>query len=71
MRPHGKAEEGVIVVEVGNRFRMVPSPLDTTQHVCKRRIRITETATAAVESAKIVTGGAMTEVDDESILGGC
>ena len=70
MGPYGKTEEGVVVVEVGNRFRMVPFPLDMTHHVRKRRIRITETATAAVERAKIVTGDAMTEVDDESILRG-
>ena len=69
MGPHGKPEEGVIVVEVGNRFRMVFPPLDMTHHVRKRRIRIIKAATAAVESAKIVTGDAMTEVDDESILG--
>ena len=70
MGPYGKTEEGVVVVEGGNRFRMVPSPLDMTHHVRKRRIRITETATAAVESVKIVMGDVMTEVDDESILGG-
>ena len=69
MGPYGETEEGVVVVEVGNRFRMVPSPLDMTSHVRKRRIRIAETATAAVKSAKIVMGDAMTEVNDESILG--
>ena len=69
MGPHGKEEEGVVVVESGNSLWMeLPSP-DVMYHVRKRRIRSTRVVMAAIERAKIVTGDAKTEVDDESIEG--
>ena len=71
MGPYGKGEEGIVVVKVGKRLRIEFPPLDMTHHVRKIRIRSAKIATAAVKSAKIVTGDAMTEVDDESIVGGC
>ena len=44
-------------------------PLDMKYHILKRRIRSTRVAAADVESAKIVMGDAITEVNDESIVG--
>ena len=67
MSPHGKEEEGIVVVEIGNSLQMeLPSP-DMTYHVQKRRIRSTRVVMAAIKRAKIVTGDAKAEVDDESI----
>ena len=70
MGPYGESKEGVVVVEVRKRLRMEFPPLDMMYHVRKRRIRSAKVATAVIESAKIVTGDAMTEVDDESRIGG-
>ena len=69
--PHGKAEEGVVVVEVGKSLQIELPPPDVTYHVCQRRIRSPSVAMAEVESAKIMTGDAKTEVDDEGIIGRC
>ena len=70
MGPHGKEEEGVVVVESGNSLWMeLPAP-DVMYHVWERRIRSTRVVMAAVKSAKIVMGDAKAEVDDESIKSG-
>ena len=69
--PHGKAEEGIVVVEVGKSLRMKLPPPDVTYHIHKRRIRSPSIAMAEVESVKIVTGDAKAEVNDEGIIGGC
>ena len=44
-------------------------PPDMTYHVRKRRIRRTRVATAAIMIAEIMTGDAMTEVNDKSVFG--
>ena len=67
MGPHGKEEEGIVVVEIGNSLRMELPPLDMTYHVWKRRIRSTRVVVAAIERAKIVTGDMKPEVDNKSI----
>ena len=67
MSPHGKEEEGVVVVEIGNSLRMVLPSLNMTNHIRKRRIRSAKVVMAAIERAKIVTGDTKPEVDDESI----
>ena len=64
---HSKEEEGIVVVEIGNSLWMEVSPLDETYHVQKRRIRSPRIVVTAIESAKIVTGDAKAEVDNESI----
>ena len=67
--PHGKTEEGVVVVEIGKSLRMELSPPDVTYHIQKRRIRSPSVAMAEIKSAKIVTGDVKAEVDNESIKG--
>ena len=69
MGPHGKEEEGVVVVEIGNSLWMELPPPDMTYHVRKRRVRSTRVVVAAIERAKIVTGDTKPEVDGESIKG--
>ena len=56
--PDGISKEGVVVVEVGKRLIMVFSPLDTTYHVQKRRIRRARVTMATVVAAKIAMGDA-------------
>ena len=70
MGPHGKAEEGVVIVEVGKSLRMELLSPDVTYHIRKRRIRSPSVAMADIKSAKIVTGDVKTEVDDEGIIRG-
>ena len=74
MGSHGKEEEGVVVVEIGNSLRMELPSLDVTYHIQKRRIRSPRVVMAEVESAKIVMGDAKIvmgdakmEVDDKGI----
>ena len=66
MSPHGKEEEGVVVVEIGNSLRMVLPSLNMTNHIRKRSIRSAKVVMAAIERAKIVTGDTKPEVDDKT-----
>ena len=67
MSPHGKEEEGIVVVIRGKRVIMVPC-LRTTYQILNQRIRRTRVSAVAIVITEIMAGDTMTEVNDKGVF---